>query len=133
MGLYYGWGRNGTRPSDRAPARCQRFVAPASFVVDVLDDLPLADGADLGGEVTGTRGGIDVAARLGAAQRAGGGQSRLDARVGRVPVDVGRVGDFLHPGPSPPPGLPREHAPADPSVAAARDRDPEDADDDEHP
>src|SRR6266566_5546836 len=129
----YGWVALWARPPDRAVVFLRALVARASCVVDVLDDLRLAGGAHLGGQVAGAGAGIDVAGRLLAAQRTRGGQAGLDPGVGRVPVHVGRVGDLLDPGPAPPAGLPREHAAPDPAVAAARDGDPDDADDDEHP
>src|SRR5690242_3954815 len=137
-GLYYGWvrfvgltGFSGLAP--RPPSSSPALVASASFLVDVLDDLRLAGRAHVGGEIPGAGVGVDVTGRLWAAQRTRSGQARLDPRVGRVPVHVGRVGDLLDPGPGPPAGLPREHAAPHPAIAAARDGDPDDADDDEHP
>src|SRR6202035_1827471 len=135
----YGWvrfvgltGFSGLAPPT-APSSSPALVASASLLVDVLDDLRLAGWAHVGGEIPGAGVGVDVAGRLRAAQRTRSGQARLDPRVGRVPVHVGRVGDLLDPGPGPQAGLPRQHAPPDPAVAAARDGDPDDADDDEHP
>src|SRR5438094_5402416 len=108
-----------------APSSSPALMASASLLVDVLDDLRLAGWAHVGGEVAGAGVGVDVAGRLRAAQRTRSGQARLDPRVGRVPVHVGRVGNLLDPGPRPPAGLPREHAAPDPAVAAARDGDPD--------
>src|SRR6266478_4097433 len=132
---YYGWvrfagltGFSGRGPPT-APSSPPARVAPALLLIDVLDDLRLARAAHLAGAGVG----IDVAGCLRAAQRARGGQARLDAGVGRVPVHVGRVGDLFNPGPVPQAGLPREHAAPDPAVAPARDGDPDKADDDEHP
>src|SRR5438046_1464927 len=95
--LYYGWvrfvgltGFSGSAPPT-APSSPPALVAPASFFVDVLDDLGLAYGAHLGVEVAGAGVAVDVAGCFLAAQRAGGGQARLDPGVGRVPVHVGRV------------------------------------------
>src|SRR5262249_13219834 len=59
------------------------FVASASFVIDVLDDLRLTDRPHLGGEVTGRGARVDVAGRLRAAQRARRGQARLNPGGGR--------------------------------------------------
>src|SRR5690242_11593051 len=129
----YGWVRFSGEAPDRAVVILRALVAPGSFFVDVFDDLRLAGGAHLSGEIAATGVGVDVARGLRAAQRAWGGQASLDSGVGRIPVHVGRVGDLLDPGAGTPAGLPREHAAPDPAVAAARDRDPDDADDDQHP
>src|SRR2546430_7933834 len=94
----YGWVRFVARPPDRAVVILRALVAPGSFFVDVFDDLRLAGGAHLFGEIASTGAGVDVALGLRAAQRARGGQASLDPGVGRVPVHVGRVGDVLDPG-----------------------------------
>src|SRR5437764_1547977 len=136
MGLN-GWVRLVSLPGRGAPYRvacwAPALVAPASLVVDVLDDLRLGGGPHLGAEVAGDRRPFDVVGRRRGAQRAGGGQAGLDARVGRVAVDVSRVRDLLDPRSPPETGLPGEDAPSDPAVAAPRDRDAEKADDDQHP
>src|ERR1700750_2278615 len=120
----YGWFRFSGEPPDRAVVILRALVAPGSFFVDVFDDLRLAGGAHLCGEIAGTGVGVDVARGLRTAQRARGGQASLDPGVGRVPVHVGRIGDVFDPGAGTPAGLPRAHAAPDPAAAAAPGRGP---------
>src|ERR1035437_2929287 len=135
----------GTMPPPVPPVHGRRSWRLLLLLVDVLDDLGIGGGRPRGGgrapgpgvgrarprgEIASR---IDVISGLGAAECAASGQAGLHAGVGRTPVDVVvRVVHFFHPGTRAPAGLPHEHAPANPAVAAARDRDPEDADDHDH-
>src|SRR5271163_810660 len=83
-------------------------VLRTSVLVDVLHDLGLARARaerlaeGLGGQIPG---GVEVGARLGAAERARGGQAGLHPSVGRIAVGVGRVDDLFDLAARPPAGL----------------------------